>query len=102
LVTTILTRQSVRIGDLAAGTLLVYARADETLPERHRGHSFAVQPDAASLEIADELLQRWAALDIQTRDKLGRRILTRFGMPTAADDATLRTQLQQLVDGMAR
>ena len=58
----VFTRDHVRCGDMAAGTLLVYERSgpDALLPE-----AVAVRVgtlDAAGAEIVADLLQRWPAL----------------------------------------
>jgi uncharacterized RDD family membrane protein YckC len=91
LVTTMLTRNSVRIGDLAAGTLLVYTRNNATLA-RLSGR----QLDARTAEVLSELLQRWSALDDTARRRIAATILP--GAATATDEK-LRTQLESLTRG---
>jgi uncharacterized RDD family membrane protein YckC len=91
LVTTMFTRNSVRIGDLAAGTLLVYTRTDATLA-RLSGQ----QLDARTAEVLSELLQRWSALDATARRKIAAMILP--DAATATDDE-LRIQLENLMRG---
>lgn len=91
LVTTMFTRNSVRIGDLAAGTLLVYTRNDTSLA-RLSGR----QLDARTAEVLSELLQRWSALDATARRKLAARILP--DAATATDDE-LRIRLESLTRG---
>lgn len=88
LVTTMFTRNSVRIGDLAAGTLLIYTRNDATLA-RLSGQ----QLDPRIAEVLSELLQRWSALDDTARRKLAATILPEAA--TATDDE-LRIQLESL------
>ena len=92
------TRHSVRIGDLAAGTVLAYD--DAAL--RARG---AAVPDAAAerAALAAELLRRWDRLDAPARGTLAARLLA----PTAAEGDTLasapsahlKAQLQALAQG---
>jgi uncharacterized RDD family membrane protein YckC len=88
LLTTLFTRNNVRIGDLAAGTLLVYTHSDATLA-RFPGK----QLDAGSAEVLSELLRRWPALDSIARRRIAATILTEA---PAATDEELRLQLENL------
>lgn len=91
LLTTMFTRNNVRIGDLAAGTLLVYNRSNATLGR------LSDQPlDAATAEVLSELVQRWPVLDDAARRKLAVTILP---STTSATDEELRTQLEILSRG---
>jgi hypothetical protein len=91
LLTTMFTRNNVRIGDLAAGTLLVYTRNDATLAR------VSDQPlDARTAEVLSELLQRWSALDDAARRKIAATILPNA---TTATDEALRAQLESLARG---
>ncbi|HEX4377176.1 MAG TPA: RDD family protein [Steroidobacteraceae bacterium] len=107
LVCCLVTERRVRIGDMAAGTLLVVekvsaARALNSLGEliSHSG----LPPEAA--ELIDDLLQRWHGLDITARDTLARTILARVDRsgsgtgPTEMNDSALRERLQALLSGM--
>jgi len=98
LVATLVTKDHIRIGDMAAGTLLAYERADVALP------------NAAGAEIASDLLSRWSALTLDTRRQLAVEILSRYGyggtattesIESTATDAALRAQLEQLTRGPA-
>ena len=93
LLTTMVTRNHVRIGDLAAGTLLVYTRNDTTLTrysgERHADNEL----DARTAEVLHELLQRWAILDGAARRRIAQTILADAA---AATDEELRMQLESL------
>jgi uncharacterized RDD family membrane protein YckC len=102
LVMVIFSREHVRIGDMAAGTLLVFEHLPATLP--------APQPPAARLdaqgaELVAELLQRWPTLMPQPRRALARQMLRRYGVAEAAidaaNDAALEAQLRQLAAGSA-
>jgi uncharacterized RDD family membrane protein YckC len=98
LLTTMVTRNHVRIGDLAAGTLLVYARNDTTLtryPDERRAGS---QLDAANAEVLNELLQRWPNLDSTARRRIARTLIA---APATQSDEDLRTQLERLAAGGA-
>lgn len=98
LISTFVTADSVRIGDLAAGTVLVYDRADG----RSSKHDFApeltsgkVAPQLA--ELIDDLLTRWPSLDRPTRMQLGQKLLQCVD-PAAAlpeKDKQLRQRLRE-------
>lgn len=102
LVMVVFTREHVRIGDMAAGTLLVFERSDETLPAPQLP---AGRLDAHGAELVAELLQRWPTLMPQPRRALARQMLKRYGAQEAAvdgaNDAALETQLRQLAGGAA-
>jgi uncharacterized RDD family membrane protein YckC len=96
----IFTRDHVRCGDMAAGTLLVYERsgADALLPD-----AVAVRLgtlDAAGAEIAADLLQRWSALMPEARVRLTRALLQRYLGTNAdlsdADELQWRARLERL------
>jgi uncharacterized RDD family membrane protein YckC len=92
LVTTMLTRNHVRIGDLAAGTLLVHELVRSPLAS----YAISAIPDG---EIVSELLGRWSALDPAARERLARGILSRHGVmsPPEAGEAQLRSELERLL-----
>jgi uncharacterized RDD family membrane protein YckC len=110
LATTIVTREHLRIGDMAAGTLLVYERADAQAPPTLSEQGALPRIDATGVEIIGELLERWPTLSLEARAQLARAALARFGAPaaSAADaaphdaDAGLRAQLETLLRGTAR
>jgi len=100
LIATMVTREHVRIGDLAAGTVLVHERSTVPLPPQ----AFARGADAASAEIAGDLLQRWNSLAPQARHRLASKLLAASGASdsnAARDDAQLRQRLQRLLGGPA-
>jgi uncharacterized RDD family membrane protein YckC len=106
LAATIVTREHLRIGDMAAGTLLVYERADPRQPPTLAEQAAAARLDAAGAEIIGELLERWPALSAASRAQLARAALARFAAPAATpagaapdDDDGLRAQLQTLLRG---
>jgi uncharacterized RDD family membrane protein YckC len=101
LTTTIVTREHLRIGDMAAGTLLVYERTDARPPPTRAERSAMPRLDAAGVEIVGELLERWPTLGVEARAQLARAALARFGAPAAAGDAegSLRVQLETLLRG---
>lgn len=96
LIATMVTREHVRIGDLAAGTVLIYERASVALPRQ----AFAGE-DAATAEIASELSRRWDSLTSLARRRLALRLLEARGISdaTTAADAQLRQRVEQLLGG---
>lgn len=70
LLAVMLTPEHVRIGDLAAGTLLVYEKAAPLPPRAAVGLT-----DRARGEAIGELLERWSELDPHSRRRLARALL---------------------------
>ena len=100
LVASFATRDHVRIGDMAAGTILVYERPDVVLPERlAAGASSALALSSADAEVITELLTRWPQLESEARQHLATAILTRHGINATAIDTELRAQLERLLRG---
>jgi uncharacterized RDD family membrane protein YckC len=98
LTATLLTRDHVRIGDLAAGTVLVYDR-----PYAAPADAPAVDPERAAL--AGELLERWNSLDPDHRRRLADRLLDApapDAQPTAGSDAGRREALRVLAGAAQR
>ena len=92
LVTTLMTRNSVRIGDLAAGTLLVYS---------HRGGSLAQparQLDINTAEVLADLLRRWDQLAPGARTRIAE---TLSPQSSTLDETALRSRLEALASGAA-
>ena len=85
----VFTRDNVRCGDMAAGTLLVYERsgADALLPEAVAARVGTL--DAAGAEIVADLLQRWPTLMPEARVRLAR----------AAADCAIWAPPRDLSDG---
>ena len=100
LIAVMITRDKVRIGDMAAGTLLIYDTGVVQLPAETVVLSPNARHDPVAAEAIAELLERWPSLFSSARRQLALKLLARCGVPTsdlaAADDATLRRQLQQL------
>ena len=99
------TSRQVRLGDLAAGTVLVYEKA----PGKQRFEEASVSAvqgfGQEQLELARELLERWRGLGRTTRDSLAQRILSGEGVPVTPElkgrklDRELQQRLQALVSG---
>ena len=104
LVSCFITAQRVRIGDLAAGTVLVL---DDASAEKSRvelasmGARSGLAP--ALVELIRDVLERWPSLEVSKRDELARSILARVdGAPPAAQlaalsDAELSQRLRRLL-----
>jgi uncharacterized RDD family membrane protein YckC len=99
LVVAAFSRNNLRCGDMAAGTVLVYQRTQELLPLE----AAAQRPgmlDAQNAELVLELLQRWDTLEPAARTSLARQLLMRHGTDAAAvgqaADGELRARLERL------
>ncbi len=106
LVATLVTKDQVRIGDMAGGTLLAYERADIVLPKHPVSQVRDGALNAADTEIANDLLLRWPTLDPTARRRLALTIISRYGSVVAASgsahqesDSVLRAQLERLTQG---
>lgn len=100
LITCVVTRHGVRLGDMAGGTLLVYA--GET-PGAAQFEDHAVRASAAPrLALAQELVERWATLDPHARRGLAVKLLGEsVAHDASTDEAALLGALQELVHGRA-
>jgi uncharacterized RDD family membrane protein YckC len=103
LMCTLLTREHLRIGDMAAGTLLVYEGSRARLPPELVAGS-APRLDATAAEVVSELLERWQTLSPSARTALARQALERFGgagpVADTVDELVLRGQLERLLNGV--
>mgnify|MGYP001826215312 FL=1 len=92
------TRNHVRIGDIAAGTLLVYEDKTSQRTRVNRlqpSFSSGLSPDNQALLL--ELLERWQQLDKKQRVHLAQQFLTKSGDDFRSDDpAQLQARLQTL------
>jgi uncharacterized RDD family membrane protein YckC len=110
LITTIFSAQRVRLGDLAAGTLLVHDGATESKVLSQLG-SWSLNPnlDAGTLALGNDLLLRWNDLDPERRRDLSRDLLRRIdaangstgnpGTIEALDDRGLQQRLRASLSG---
>lgn len=104
LTSTILTQHNVRIGDIAAGTLLVHDTSEsEKSFEGLRAAANAGGLDPESADLAQELLDRWEELQDDNRARIARSLIARID-PAAASESLaqrstveLRAQLQDLL-----
>lgn len=104
LVCVALTKDHRRIGDLAAGTLLVYEpREHDAVLDDLSSAALSKRLDPATAELVAELLQRWPTLDSQVRQNLARALVARV-RGVAPDGITLNeralhAELDQLTRG---
>jgi uncharacterized RDD family membrane protein YckC len=103
-VTVVVSAEHVRVGDMAAGTLLVYESAPALAPSEWHGGSARVRAEDA--ELAAELLERWPALTPRARVSLAQALLARSGMTSDSgpepDGSALRQQLRRLAGSSAQ
>jgi len=101
LVCCFVTANRVRVGDMAAGTLLVLdnAAAERSL-QRIEALACASQLSLDALELVDQVLERWDSLESASRSQIARSLLRRLdpaadaGALDALADANLRAMLQ--------
>jgi uncharacterized RDD family membrane protein YckC len=104
LVSCFITEQRVRIGDLAAGTVLILDH-DSTAKSRAQLASTGTHNDPASalVQLIHDVLERWPSLEVSKRDELARSILARVDSATPAaqlaalSDAELLQRLRRLI-----
>jgi uncharacterized RDD family membrane protein YckC len=90
-----LTRNQSRIGDLVAGTLVIFETSESPAALELLART-PLEPRLALL--IDETLQRWKQLEPARRDALGRQLLERAGRPLPnATGAGLREALRALL-----
>jgi hypothetical protein len=84
LITVVVTEQHVRVGDLAAGTLLVVDEDSGAVSFATGATTSGLTPQAADL--IHELLDRWPALEERTRANIARTLLARIEPQIASDE----------------
>lgn len=97
--TTLLTRNNVRLGDLAAGSLLVYDPVDERKVLAGMQTLYRTGIGINEAELLRDLVERWEHLDPAVRPELGRRLLARLDpgqLPPSSDPVILARLQQQL------
>jgi uncharacterized RDD family membrane protein YckC len=104
LIATMLTRNRVRIGDVAAGTLLVYDRPDAAFLANVSDAAFARRLGPGELEVMSDLLQRWHELAVDVRGRMARELIGRGGtaVEPSTGDAALRALLEHIARGESR
>ncbi len=89
----VMTSQSVRIGDMAAGTLLIYDEDSDPAALTPLATEAIAEVGFENLQLTNELLDRWETLDTDRARELGLKLLARIGngLPaTAAADEVQR------------
>ena len=101
LLVAIFSKNHVRIGDIAAGTVLVYEKhtGKQTLSDVAQ-QSLNSSLSTENYDLLLELLERWQQLDKPQRIRLGQHFLSKIGDELVTDDqAQLKTHLQKLAGG---
>jgi len=88
-------RQHRRLGDLAAGTVLV--REERFDLAKYAQASAGNALSAEDLELVTSFMARSDSLDPEARVRIGRELVKRFGGPEALDEAGLRSFFEKLV-----
>jgi uncharacterized RDD family membrane protein YckC len=91
LICVMFTAQHVRIGDLAAGTLLIIDRDESERSFARLAPTSGLDPQAADL--IHELLERWNGLDEDTRGNIARSLIARVDKTTSAQELQTLTTL---------
>lgn len=99
IITCLISERQRRLGDMAAGTLLVYDKSAAKISAFNqvaRTGKFTL----AQHELAGELVQRWAELDSPIRCRLARDFLFKIGQPAPEleSDALLLMRLRAFLD----
>jgi uncharacterized RDD family membrane protein YckC len=97
LVTTMVTKNAVRIGDIAAGTVLVYDEAPRDALLSQLSARAIERLGLAQAQLVRELLDRWPQLGSDARCSLANDLLARAGVTAPRGEAALRAKLEELV-----
>jgi uncharacterized RDD family membrane protein YckC len=88
--TTLFSAQRVRIGDMAAGTLLVI---DDRSSSRYLERAASAPPDSKLdfpiRDLIEQLLERWPSLAVDKRDAIARSLLKKAGAASGIGDLEL-------------
>jgi uncharacterized RDD family membrane protein YckC len=98
LLCTMVTAQSVRIGDLAAGTILIYDRQVDD-PVKGLSEASLNRIGLQQNELVMDLVSRWDELKPEVRRDLGKKLLSRLGVDvsTVKSDEVLFARLNLLL-----
>jgi len=97
LVSVLITKDRVRLGDMVAGTRMVVAadQSDKALDRLDQIQRAAIAPKDA--EFVQELLDRWSALSKARKLELGGSMLERYDVTPEARPKKLKNQLKTLL-----
>ncbi len=103
IIVALVSKQHLRIGDMAAGTILVYEdrvnqKRVNMIMNSEKNNGLSTQ----NKELIAELLERWKELDGSTREKLAIQLLEKFNQPISSENETnsdkvLRDKLEKLI-----
>jgi hypothetical protein len=99
LFTCLVTRDHVRVGDLAAGTLMIYENRHTLAARSLRLSARDRWVDIGAMELLGEILERWEGLEPSARVRLARSVIERVtgsAPETSASESGLREQLERL------
>jgi uncharacterized RDD family membrane protein YckC len=105
LICTFVSAQHLRIGDMAAGTLLIMNEPDAGKGiEKLGNRGTAAGLDPNTLDLIDQLLERWQEMDANNRGAIARKLLQRIDAnpqtpPDGMSDEQLRNRLLLLSGG---
>ncbi len=98
LITTMITRYAVRVGDIAAGTVLVYDERDSRSLLDELAGAGAQRLGLEQAQLVRDVLARWHELGGERRAELARELLARLGGDDSrAADADLERRLKALL-----
>jgi len=97
LITLIISKDQVRLGDMAAGTRMVNiaTRSDKALTKLEEIDRASIPPKDA--ELVQSLLERWGALSIPKRGELATTLLERHNVVPSRRQKLLKVQLSELL-----
>jgi len=97
LATTMVTKNAVRIGDIAAGTVLVYDEEPRAALLSQLSGKAVERLGLAQAQLVRELLDRWPQLGSDARWKLAKDLLARAGVAAPRDEDGLKAKLEELI-----
>lgn len=103
LVSVLLSARQVRIGDMAAGTLLAYeGKVAGNAFDRFAGPR-GVELDLPAMEVAQDLLDRWNTLEPEQRSRIASKLITSQGgsLPANLSKRELARELRRQLAEMA-
>ena len=97
LTATLLTKHAVRIGDIAAGTVLVYDERERRDPLADLAAQPVERLGLQEAELVRELLDRWPELGAHQRAELARRLIRKLDPAASVGYGDLRAHLEKLL-----
>lgn len=98
LIATMVTKHGVRIGDIAAGTVLVYDQPQSRAVLEDFRTAAVQRLGLERAQVARDLLSRWPELAPDARDRLARQLFANLHVDTgAAGDAELEAKLREIL-----